>query len=78
MKDGVEYVLRFGAGTTVTEAGKAGSEEDGDAPEESAETAARYLLVMAQFNENLLEQPDLVNCLHCRRIRLKMLTPGNS
>jgi len=60
MKDGVEYVLRFGAGTTVTEAGKAGSEEDGDAPEESAETAARYLLVMAQFNENLLEQPDLV------------------
>ena len=60
MKDGVEYVLRFGAGTTVTEPGKAGSEEDGDAPEESAETAARYLLVMAQFNENLLEQPDLV------------------
>jgi hypothetical protein len=59
MKDGVEYVLRFGAGTTVTEPGKAGSEGDGDAPEESAETAARYLLVMAQFNENLLEQPDL-------------------
>ncbi len=59
MKDGVEYVLRFGAGTTVTEPGKAGSEEDGDAPEESAETAARYLLVMAQFNENLLEQPEL-------------------
>ena len=26
MKDGVEYVLRFGAGTTVTEPGKAGSE----------------------------------------------------
>ena len=60
MKDGVEYVLRFGAGTTVTEPGKAGSAEDGDAPEESAETAARYLLVMSQFNENLLEQPDLV------------------
>ena len=59
MKDGVEYVLRFGAGTTVTEPGKAGSEGDGDAPEESAETAARYLLVMAQFNKNLLEQPDL-------------------
>ena len=60
MKGGVEYVLRFGAGTTVTEPGKAGSEEDGDVPEESAETAARYLLVMAQFNEDLLEQPDLV------------------
>ena len=59
MKDGVEYVLRFGAGTTVTEPGKAGSGEDGDAPEESAETAARYLLVMAQFNEGLLEKPEL-------------------
>ena len=60
MKDGVEYVLRFGAGTTVTELGEAGSGGDGsDATEESAETAARYLLVMAQFNEDLLEKPDL-------------------
>ena len=59
MKDGVEYVLRFGAGTTVTEPGKAGSGEDGDASGESAETAARYLLVMAQFNEGLLEKPEL-------------------
>ncbi|MAN05290.1 MAG: hypothetical protein CMJ56_00215 [Planctomycetaceae bacterium] len=59
MKDGVEYVLRFGAGTTVTEPGKAGSGEDGDASGESAETAARYLLVMAQFNESLLEKPEL-------------------
>ena len=59
MKDGVEYVLRFGAGTTVTEPGKAGAGEDGDASGESAETAARYLLVMAQFNEGLLEKPEL-------------------
>ena len=59
MKDGVEYVLRFGAGTTVTEPGKAGSGEDGDASGESAETAARYLLVMARFNEGLLEKPEL-------------------
>jgi hypothetical protein len=59
MKDGVEYVLRFGASTTVTEPGKAGSGEDGDASGESAETAARYLLVMAQFNESLLEKPEL-------------------
>ena len=59
MKDGVEYVLRFGAGTTVTESGKAGSGEDDDASEKSAETAARYLLVMAQFNEGLLEKPEL-------------------
>ena len=59
MKDGVEYVLRFGAGTTVTEPGKAGSGEEGDASGESAETAARYLLVMAQFNDGLLEKPEL-------------------
>jgi len=59
MKDGVEYVLRFGAGTTVTEPGKAGAGEDGDASGESAETAARYLLVMAQFNDGLLEKPEL-------------------
>ena len=59
MKDGVEYVLRFGAGATVSEPGQVGSGEDGDVAEESAETAARYLLVMAQFNKDLLEQPDL-------------------
>jgi len=59
MKDGVEYILRFGAGTTVTKAGEAGVGEDGDAAEASAETAARYLLVMAQFNEGLLEKPEL-------------------
>ena len=59
MKDGVEYILRFGAGTTVTKAGEAGVGEDDDAAEESAETAARYLLVMAQFNEGLLEKPEL-------------------
>ena len=59
MKDGVEYVLRFGAGTTVTDPGKADSGEGDDATAESVGTAARYLLVMAQFNENLLEQPEL-------------------
>jgi len=60
MKDGVEYVLRFGAGTTVTEPGGAGAgDEESDAAEELAEKAARYLLVMAQFNEDLLEKPEL-------------------
>jgi hypothetical protein len=59
MKDGVEYVLRFGAGTTVTDPGKADSGEGDDATAESVGTAARYLLVMAQFNKDLLEQPEL-------------------
>jgi hypothetical protein len=62
MKDGVEYVLRFGAATTVAGDGKAteakqpaadaGAEGGGDA-------SGRYLLVMARFNENLLEKPQL-------------------
>ena len=59
MKDGVEYVLRFGAGTTVTDPGQTDSDQGDDAAVESAETTARYLLVMAQFNEDLLEQPEL-------------------
>ena len=58
MKDGVEYVLRFGAGTTVSGADK--KEADAAEPADDAgETAGRYLLVMARFNEGLLEKPKL-------------------
>ena len=39
--------------------GQADSGEGDDATAESVGTAARYLLVMAQFNEDLLEQPEL-------------------
>lgn len=53
MRDGVEYVLRFGAGTTVTAA--EGKSEDKPADE----ATGRYLLVMARFNEDLLERPKL-------------------
>ena len=65
MKDGVEYVLRFGAATTVAADGKAGDGKDGkekgtEAGKESAgEASGRYLLVMARFNEKLLEKPKL-------------------
>jgi hypothetical protein len=59
MKDGVEYVLRFGAGTTVaTEGSKPEAKEPG-AEGGSVETTGRYLLVMARFNEGLLEKPKL-------------------
>jgi hypothetical protein len=51
MKDGVEYVLRFGAGTSV------GSGTGGDVVAD--ESTGRYLLVMARFNEGLLEKPLL-------------------
>jgi hypothetical protein len=67
MKDGVEYVLRFGAPTTVAGDSKAGNSKPGDEdgkgaePEKDAggETSGRYLLVMARFNEQLLEKPTL-------------------
>ena len=59
MKDGVEYVLRFGAGTTVNEAGESGA--DAAASGLGAETSARYLLVMTRFNEGLLKKPDLAD-----------------
>jgi hypothetical protein len=63
MKDGVEYVLRFGAPTTVAGDSKSGEENGnkGADPEKGAagETSGRYLLVMARFNEQLLEKPTL-------------------
>jgi hypothetical protein len=51
MKDGVEYVLRFGAGTSV------GTGSNGEAATD--DSTGRYLLVMARFNEALLEKPVL-------------------
>lgn len=61
MKDGVEYLLRFGNGTTVAGGGDAAKVE---APAEEAapkgeETTGRYLFVTARFNEGLLEKPVL-------------------
>jgi len=63
MKDGVEYVLRFGSPTTVAADGKSSEAKDAgsaEAGKESGdETSGRYLLVMARFNESLLEKPTL-------------------
>jgi hypothetical protein len=54
MKDGVEYLLRFGNPTTVT----AGGEEKADPAEGEAEAGGRYLFVLARLNEQLLEKPE--------------------
>jgi hypothetical protein len=59
MKDGVEYLLRFGNSTTV-----AGGDESGDAAAETGggggkDSSGRYLFVLARLNENLLEKPKL-------------------
>ncbi len=66
MKDGVQYVLRFGEFAGRTAESSEESEEpkaDEEAPEESedSETAGqnRYLFVMAQFNPRMIPEPEL-------------------
>lgn len=54
MKDGVEYLLRFGNRTTVAGEGEAANSEAA-----AAGTRGRYLFVLARFNESLLEKPAL-------------------
>jgi len=60
MKDGVEYLLRFGNGTAVAadddkKDDKKNEDEKGKSA--AADTTGRYLFVMARFNERLLEKP---------------------
>ncbi len=60
MKDGVEYVLRFG-GLQADEddaAAPVADPEDEGAPAE-ASGVNRYLFVMARFNEGAIEKPEL-------------------
>ena len=58
LKDGVEYILRFGKVQLDTdEAGNESAEADPNA--ESGEGIHRYLFLMAQFNESMLEAPKL-------------------
>jgi hypothetical protein len=60
MKDGVEYVLRFGNGTTVTGADTKSAAGASDKTDDGgAEVTGRYLLVMARLNEALLAKPEL-------------------
>jgi hypothetical protein len=68
MKDGSEYVLRFGNLTNVG-AGDNSSEQANDTPPATADAGAdtdtkvsgvhRYLFVMARFNENAVKRPEL-------------------
>jgi hypothetical protein len=59
MKDGVEYVLRFGNGTTVAAADKPEADDAAAGETAAGDTTGRYLFVMARFNEALLEKPAL-------------------
>jgi hypothetical protein len=56
MKDGVEYLLRFGNETNVEAAGDAVPEGE---EKPAAENGGRYLFVMARVNESLLEKPQM-------------------
>jgi hypothetical protein len=58
MKDGVEYVLRFGAPTTAVE-GQSDVGKKSDSTVDGGETSGRYLLVMARYNDTLLPKPEL-------------------
>jgi hypothetical protein len=67
MKDGTEYVLRFGNLTNVG-AGEKSTEQASETEESGAATADaesktgdvhRYLFVMARFNENAVKRPEL-------------------
>ena len=58
MKDGVEYVLRFGAPTTAVE-GQSDVGKKADSAADGGETSGRYLLVMARYDDALLPKPEL-------------------
>jgi hypothetical protein len=68
MKDGIEYVLRFGAvegiDTGSDEENKADTEKKADTADENSEKKdkgglSRYIMVMARFNQDLLTKPEL-------------------
>jgi Domain of unknown function (DUF4340) len=63
MKDGTEYVLRFGnltnAGTTGEQAGEAAAATETDQKPADGSDVNRYLFVMARFNESAVKQPEL-------------------
>ena len=59
MKDGVEYLLRFGNGTTVSGDDEKKDDTAVDKAASAASATGRYLFVMARFNEDLIAKPVL-------------------
>jgi hypothetical protein len=57
LKDGVQYVMRFGNISGVSDEGEAAEKQD--AAQETAGGVNRYLLVMAQLDESKIPVPDL-------------------
>jgi hypothetical protein len=62
MKDGVEYVLRFGdlrLDTSAKDAAKAAEATDADKAKADDKNVQRYLFAMARFNEDAVRKPAL-------------------
>ncbi|NOY43094.1 MAG: DUF4340 domain-containing protein [Planctomycetes bacterium] len=59
LKDGVEYVLRFGNLKVDGEAASEDNAAEEKAAEDSETGINRYLFVMARFNESMIEKPEL-------------------
>ncbi|MCG8448614.1 MAG: DUF4340 domain-containing protein [Pirellulales bacterium] len=65
LQNGVEYVLRFGDLKSDSTAEEASADEstEADSPEDEEESTNigihRYLFIMAQFNEDMIERPEL-------------------
>jgi hypothetical protein len=58
MKNGVEYVLRFG-NLQVASSGEAEQGIAGENNEDEEDGVNRYLFVMVRFNEDVIEKPEL-------------------
>ncbi len=61
MKDGVEYVLRFGNLKLSTAKAEDQPADATESSENQDEGVDRYLFVMARLNEGVIEAPELVN-----------------
>jgi hypothetical protein len=59
MKDGVEYLLRFGNQTKVEGEAEADATEDEGDEKPAKQDIGRYLFVLARVNDGLLEKPTL-------------------
>lgn len=59
MKDGVEYVLRFGNLQLSASEETPSATAAGEGAADDQEAVNRYMFVMARFNEDLIERPEL-------------------
>ncbi len=59
LKDGIEYLLRFGNASGLSEEDEAAKKEEGSEEESSVGGVNRYLLVTARVNDSHFPPPDL-------------------